>query len=172
MLELGVIEPSESPWASPVVLVPKPHSKGEKPELRFCVDYTGLNSLTKTDAHPIPRADDLIDTLASVKFLSILDLTAGYWQIGLTQGAREKADFSTPDGHFQFTMMSFGLKNASATFQRLVNKVLTGLEAFSATYPDDIAVFSPPGRTTWFTLERCLRPCRKQASLPRPVSTR
>ncbi|KAJ1178839.1 hypothetical protein NDU88_004081, partial [Pleurodeles waltl] len=142
MLELGVVEHSESPWASPVVLVPKPHSKDGKKEMRFCVDYRGLNQVTKTDAHPIPRADELIDTLASAKYLSPFDLTAGYWQIKLSEDAKPKTAFSTIGGHYQFTVMPFGLKNAPATFQRLVNTVLQGLEAFSAAYLDDIAVFS------------------------------
>ncbi|KAJ1142020.1 hypothetical protein NDU88_008348 [Pleurodeles waltl] len=145
MLELGVIEHSDSPWASPVVLVPKPHTKEGKREMRFCVDYRGLNSVTKTDAHPIPRADELIDKLGAAKFLSTFDLTAGYWQIKMAPGAKEKTAFSTPDGHYQFTVMPFGLKNAPATFQRLVNQVLAGLESFSAAYLDDIAVFS----STW-----------------------
>ncbi|KAJ1123056.1 hypothetical protein NDU88_001529 [Pleurodeles waltl] len=78
MLELGVIEHSDSSWASPVVLVPKPHTKDGKKEMRFCVDYRGLNSVTKTDAHPIPRADELIDKLGAAKCLSTFDLTAGY----------------------------------------------------------------------------------------------
>ncbi|KAJ1159544.1 hypothetical protein NDU88_000051 [Pleurodeles waltl] len=142
MLELGVVEHSDSPWASPVVLVPKPNSKDGKKEMRFCVDYRGLNLVTKTDAHPIPRADELIDTLASAKYLSTFDLTAWYWQIKLSEDAKSKTAFSTIGGHYQFTVMPFGLKNAPATFQRLVNTVLQGLEAFSAAYLDDIAVFS------------------------------
>ncbi|KAJ1093870.1 hypothetical protein NDU88_006959 [Pleurodeles waltl] len=112
MLTLGVIEKSSSPWASPVVLVPKATAPGAKPELRFCVDYRGLNSVTRTDTHPIPRADELVDRLGTAKFLSTFDLTSGYWQIGLTEGAKERSAFSTPDGHYQFRVMPFGLKNA------------------------------------------------------------
>ncbi|XP_078496945.1 uncharacterized protein LOC144753011 [Lissotriton helveticus] len=142
MLELGVIEPSSSPWSSPVVLVPKAAPPGTTPELRFCVDYRGLNSITKTNAHPIPRADELIDRLGAAQYLSTFDLTSGYWQISLTDGAKERSAFSTPEGHCQFCVMPFGLKNAPATFQRLVNQVLSGMEGFSAAYLDDIAVFS------------------------------
>ncbi|KAJ1143845.1 hypothetical protein NDU88_010147 [Pleurodeles waltl] len=142
MLTLGVIEKSSSPWASPVVLVPKATAPGAKPELRFCVDYRGLNSVTRTDAHPIPRADELVDRLGAAKFLSTFDLTSGYWQIALTEGAKERSAFSTPDGHYQFRVMPFGLKNAPATFQRLVNGVLAGKDAFCAAYLDDIAVYS------------------------------
>ncbi|KAJ1216118.1 hypothetical protein NDU88_003724 [Pleurodeles waltl] len=108
MLALRVIEKSSSPWASPVVLVPKATAPGAKPELRFCVDYRGLNSVTRTDAHPIPRADELVDRLGAAKFLSTFDLTSGYWQIALTEGAKERSAFSTPDGHYQFWVMPFG----------------------------------------------------------------
>ncbi|KAJ1127696.1 hypothetical protein NDU88_006089 [Pleurodeles waltl] len=145
MLTIGVIEHFSSPWASPVVLVPKAAAPGATPELRFCVDYRGLNAVSKTDAHPIPRADELIDRLGASKYLSTFDLTSGYWQIALTEGAKERSAFSTPDGHFQFKVMPFGMKNAPATFQRLVNQVLAGLDEFSAAYLDDIAVFS----STW-----------------------
>ncbi|KAJ1187172.1 hypothetical protein NDU88_003951 [Pleurodeles waltl] len=140
MLTLGVIEKSSSPWASPVVLVPKATVPSAKPELRFCVDYRGLNSVTRTDAHPIPRTDELVDRLGAAKFLSTFDLTSGYWQISLTEVAKERSAFSTPDGHYQFRVMSFGLKNAPATFQRLVNGVLAGKDAYCAAYLDDIAV--------------------------------
>ncbi|KAJ1185464.1 hypothetical protein NDU88_002256 [Pleurodeles waltl] len=79
MLALRVIEPSSSPWSSPVVLVPKAAPPVAHPELWFCVDYRGLNSVTKTDAHPIPRAEDLIDRLGTAKFLSTFYLTSEYW---------------------------------------------------------------------------------------------
>ena len=78
MLDLGVIEPSNNLLSSPVVLVLKEAPPGTTPELRFCVDYRGLNSVTKTDAHHIPRADELIDRLGAAKFLSTFDLTSGY----------------------------------------------------------------------------------------------
>ncbi|KAJ1104852.1 hypothetical protein NDU88_002261 [Pleurodeles waltl] len=90
MLELGVIAHSDSPWASPVVSVPKSHTRDGKKEMRFCVDYRGLNSVTKTDAHPIKRADELIDKLGAAKYLSTFDLTAGYWKIKMAPGAKEK----------------------------------------------------------------------------------
>ena len=113
---------------------------GTAPDPRFCVEYRGLNSVNKNDAHPILRADELVDRLGAAKFLSTFDLTSGYWQIALTEGAKERSAFSTPEGHFHFTVMPFGLKNAPATFQRLVNPALAGLEAFTATYLDDIVV--------------------------------
>ncbi|KAJ1088551.1 hypothetical protein NDU88_001708 [Pleurodeles waltl] len=123
---------SSSPWSSPVVLVYKAAAPGAKPELRFCVDYRCLNSVTKTDAHPIPQADELIDRLGAAKFLSTFDLTSGYWQIALTEGAKQRSAFSTLEGHYQFQVMPFGL----------VNRVLAGKDAFCVPYLDDIAVYS------------------------------
>ncbi|KAJ1217927.1 hypothetical protein NDU88_005514 [Pleurodeles waltl] len=112
---------------------------------RVLCGLPGSQCVSKTDAHPIPRADELIDRLGAAKYLSTFDLTSGYWQIALTEGAKERSAFSTPDGHFHFNVMPFGMKNAPATFQRLVNQVLAGLDEFSAAYLDDIAVFS----STW-----------------------
>ncbi|KAJ1160771.1 hypothetical protein NDU88_001264 [Pleurodeles waltl] len=161
MLEFGVNEHFESPWARPVVLVPKPHSRGGKKEMGSCVDYRGLNAVTKTDAHPILRADELIDRLVAATYLSTFEHTSGYWQIGLTPGAKEKLAFSTPDGHCQFTVMPFGLKNAHDKFQSLVNKDLAGLEEFSAAYLDDIAVFSFTWQDHLIHLGKVLEALRK-----------
>ncbi|KAJ1172619.1 hypothetical protein NDU88_004463 [Pleurodeles waltl] len=104
--------------------------------------YCGLNAVTKTDALPIPRADELIDRLGATKFLSTFDLTSGYWRIALTDEAKERSAFLMSERHFQFRVMHFELKNIPATFQRWVNRVLVGVENFSAAYLDDIAVFS------------------------------
>ncbi|KAJ1210124.1 hypothetical protein NDU88_005492 [Pleurodeles waltl] len=161
MLTLGVIEKSSSPWASPVVLVPKATVPSAKPELRFCVDYWGLNSVTRTDAHPTPRADELVDSLGAAKFLSTFDLTSGYWQIALTKGAKEKSAFSTPEGHYQFRVMPFGLKNAPATFQRLVNGVLAGKDAYCVAYLDDKAVYSSSWEEHLLHLKEVLKALRQ-----------
>ena len=126
MLELGVIEHYRSTWTRPEVMVPKPNSKGGTPELRFCVDYRGLNTDSKTDALPIPRADELIDRMRAAQYISTFNLTLGYWQIALTQRAKKRSAFSTPEGHFHFKVRPLELKNAPATFQRLVNRVWSG----------------------------------------------
>ncbi|XP_068111085.1 uncharacterized protein [Hyperolius riggenbachi] len=140
MLELGVIQKSCSAWAAPVVLVPK-----KDKTTRFCVDYRRLNAITTTDAYPMPRIDELLDKLAAASYLTIMDLSRGYWQIPLAPDAREKSAFVTPFGLFEFTVMPFGMKNAPATFQRAVNDLLAGMQDFAVAYLDDIAVFS----TTW-----------------------
>ncbi|CAM5178399.1 unnamed protein product [Eretmochelys imbricata] len=103
-LQMGVIRPSGSAWASPVVLVPKPDG-----EIRFCMDYRKLNAVTRPDNYPMPRTDELLEKLGRAQFISTLDLTKGYWQVPLDESAKER------------------LRNAPATFQRLVDGLLVGL---------------------------------------------
>ena len=123
MLDSNIITPSSSPWASPVVFVRKKDSS-----LRFCVHYHKVNVITRKDAYPLPRVDDILDTLACCKWFTTLDLLSGYWQVEVDVKDREKTAFTTPDGLFEFTRMPFGLCNAPATFQRLMDLVLAGLQ--------------------------------------------
>ncbi|XP_074648994.1 uncharacterized protein LOC141904313 [Tubulanus polymorphus] len=136
MLKLGVAEPSDSQWSSPCILVSKPGGKW-----RFVTDYRKVNSLTKTDCFPMPRIDDLIDKIGKAKFVSKFDLNKGYWQVPLTDRAKEISAFVTPDGLYQYKVMPFGMKNSAASFQRLMNKVAKGLVCV-IVYLDDIIVFS------------------------------
>ena len=140
MLDQDVIKPTNSPWASPVVIVKK---KDGSP--RFCVDYRKVNTVTRKDAYPLPRIDDTLDTLAGSKWFSTLDLLSGYWQVEVRPEDREKTAFCTPDGLFEFNVMPFGLCNAPATFQRLMDTVLAGLQWTNClVYLDDVIVL---GRT-------------------------
>ena len=136
MLETGIIEPSSSAWSSPCIIVPKPDKTH-----RFCTDYRKVNACTKTDSFPIPRVDDCIDRIGKAKYVSKFDLLKGYWQIPLSKRAQEISAFATPQGLFQYTVMPFGMKNAPATFQRLVNSLISGLEGCEA-YIDDLVVYS------------------------------
>ena len=136
MLTGGQIEASDSPWSSPVVLVTK------KDGTRFCMDYRQLNDATVKDAYPLPRIDDTLDMLAGKQWFSTLDLASGYWQVSLSQDARAKTAFATHSGLFQFRVMPFGLCNAPATFERLMDRVLQGLRwSRCLVYLDDIISF-------------------------------
>ena len=111
---------------------------------RFCVDYQKLNEVTKKDSYPLPRIEDSLETLAGMQWFSALDLCSGYWQVKLDEDAREKTAFTTGAGLWQYTVMPFGLCNAPATFERLMEQVLLGLPQSTAlVYLDDVLV---PGR--------------------------
>ena len=138
MQNKGVVRPSCSPWASPMVLIRKKDGKW-----RFCVDYRKLNSVTERDAFPLPRVDATLDSLAGSKLFTTLDLASGYWQVEVLEEDKSKTAFPTPYGLFEFNVMPFGLTNAPATFQRLMQCVLAGLSPEQClTYIDDVIVFS------------------------------
>lgn len=137
--ENNLAHPSSSAWSSPCLLVPKPDST-----VRFCTDYRKVNKITVPDSFPMPRVDDCIDTIGSANYVSKLDLLKGYWQVPLTDRASEISAFVTPDSFMQYTVMAFGMRNAPATFQRLVNQVFAGVPNCTA-YLDDVVTYS----STW-----------------------
>ena len=139
LLDLGKIEPSDSPWAAPVVMVPKKNGK-----YRMCVDYRKLNTVTKVDAFPMPTVDDILSSLHGASVFSSLDLRSGYWQVRVADEDVEKTAFVCHRGLFQFKVLPFGVVNGPATFQRLMSKVLDGLIGQNCyVYLDDIVCFSP-----------------------------
>ena len=138
MLARKVISPSSSPWASGVVLVKKKDSSW-----RFCFDYRKLNEVTIKDSYPLPRIDDSLDTLSGSKWFSTLDLQSGYWQVEMAEEDKAKTAFITScSGLFQFEVMPFGLCNSPATFERLMERVLSGLQwQICLVFLDDIIVY-------------------------------
>lgn len=139
MLDGGVIKESSSPWASPVVLVRKKDGSW-----RFCVDYRRLNAVTHKDAYPLPRVEESLTWLKRAEWYSTLDLASGYWQVEVHPTDKEKTAFATPMGLYEFERMPFGLCNAPATFQRLMQRCLGGqVHDFLLIYLDDVILYSP-----------------------------
>lgn len=147
LIRNGLAEQSTSEWASPCLLVPKPDGSD-----RLCTDYRRVNSLTKADCFPLPRMADIIDDIGDAKFITKLDLLKGYYQIPLTARAKEVSAFVLPDGLYQYKVMPFGMRNAPATFQRLMNHVIQDLPNVRV-YIDDLVIFT----TTWEEHVSCLQ---------------
>jgi len=138
MCDLGLVEPSLSPWASPVVLVKKKDGS-----MRFCVDYRKLNAVTKKDSFPLPLINDVLDSLHDTNYFTTLDMKSGYFQIQLDPATKEKTAFVTHNDLLHFKVLPFGLTNSPATFQRLMSHILRGLEYTCALiYIDDTIIFS------------------------------
>ena len=151
-LEQGVIKKSMSNWASPIVIVPKLSAPREPPKRRLCIDFRKVNELQQEVLaegkkrgqillHPLPNIDEMYAKLKGVKVFSTIDLISGYYHIALGEDSRAKTAFVTPFGKYEFLMVSFGLAQAPAYFQLLMNQVLEGLP-FAMTYLDDIIIFS------------------------------
>ena len=138
MLRQNVIRPSKSDYASPVVLVKKKNG-----DMRFCVDNRALNAITIKDRFPLPLIDDLIHNLQGCQFISTFDLYSGYWQVPIKEDHKKYTAFICSEGLFEFNVLNFGLSNAPAVFQRLMQKVFSGyLWVFILVYIDDIIIYS------------------------------
>ena len=138
MLAQNIIQPSSSPWSSPIVLVRKKDG-----QLRFCVDYRKLNQITRGDCHPLPRIDDTLDALKNAKLFTTLDCRNGYWQIPVALEDRQKTAFVTQGGLYEFLRMPFGLSTAPQTFQRAIEIILSGLNfEICLCYLDDVIIYS------------------------------
>ena len=149
----GVIERSLSRWASPVIVVPKKSAPDEPPQRRLCIDYRKVNALQpevkQTDKgtgclslYPLPKIDEMFSKLGGATIFSTINLRSGYYHIGLTRESRAKSAFIVPMGKWQFKHTPFGLSQAPAYFQLLIDKVLMGCSSFAMGYLDDIIIFS------------------------------
>ncbi|KAK7091113.1 hypothetical protein V1264_008842 [Littorina saxatilis] len=136
MLKMGVIEPSVSPYSSPIVIVEK--KDGKK---RFCSDYRRLNKIVEFDAEPMPNMEAMFAKLSKAKYLSKIDLAKGYWQIPMAAEDKPKTAFTTPQGCYQWTVMPFGLKTSGAIFSRMMRSLLSPLDMIEIdNFIDDILV--------------------------------
>ena len=136
MERAGVIQPSQSEWASAPVLVRKRDGG-----VRWCVDYRGLNAITKKDVYPLPNIEECLDTLSGTRWFSKLDANSAYWQVRIAEEDRKKTAFTTKYGLYEFVRMGFGLCNAPATFSRAMDLILRGLNwEVVLAFLDDVVV--------------------------------
>ncbi|KAL8558029.1 hypothetical protein ACOMHN_057896 [Nucella lapillus] len=165
MLELGVIEPSRSPYSAPVVIVRK-----KSGQHRFCVDYRRLNNVTKVDAEVIPDVEDLFAQISTPKskYFTRIDLSKGYWQIALSEDSKEATAFSTPTGLFQWRVLPFGMVNAPAVFTRMMRKLLKGLKGVE-NFMDDILIASETWEEHMSQLAEVLLRLRRANLTARPT---
>ncbi|GFX33032.1 hypothetical protein TNCV_3813011 [Trichonephila clavipes] len=137
MLKYKIIEPGPSEYTSPMILVETP---GRDP--RPCIDYRKLNEITRTEFYPIPNIEQRVETAAAAKFITLIDLTKGYWQIPLIPRAQRIAAFATSFGVYKPLRMPFGLNNAPYYFSKMMCEILSGCKKYATPYSDDIAIFS------------------------------
>ena len=137
LLQLGIIRPSVSPWSSSVVTVKKKDGG-----VRICIDFRAVNAVTQPDPYQMPLNEEILDRLASARFISKVDLNKGFHQIPIHKEDCAKTAFCTPWGKFEFTGMPFGLRNGPAVFQRLMDQLLHEDKEVAQVYIDDIAIFS------------------------------
>lgn len=162
MLKMGVIEPSNSPYCSPVILVSKKDGSN-----RFVIDFRAINQHTVFDSEPIPNPEDLFNKLGKFVFFTKFDLSKGYWQIPLENSSRPYTAFQVPQGLFQFCVLAFGLSTACATFARMMRLLLKGLN-FTVNFFDDALVFSLTWEEHLSHLKLFLQRLRDQNITARP----
>ncbi|KAE9082005.1 hypothetical protein PF007_g22439 [Phytophthora fragariae] len=137
-LELNLIRPSNSPWASPVLMIRKPDGG-----IRFCIDYRRLNAVTVKDCYPMPLIDDILDVLGDAQLFSTMDIASGYWNVPIHPDSVSKTAFTCKYGLYEWLVMPFGLCNAVPAFERLMETVLVDLKwRIRLFYLDDCVIFS------------------------------
>ena len=164
MLQTGVIENSNSPWSSPVCMVRKKDGS-----YRYCIDYRRMNSVTIKYAFPVPDVKDALDSLRGAMYFATIDLLSGFWQLGMTQRARERSAFCTRRSLYQFTRMPFGLSNALASFCRLMQiKLHDLLHVCCICYLDDIIVFGETPEQLMENLDRVFTRLKEKGLKAKP----
>jgi hypothetical protein len=164
LLKKGLIRPSASPWGFPVLFVKKSNGKW-----RMCIDYRALNQVTAKNGYPLPRIQELLDQVGDARVLSKIDLASGFWQVRLTDRAVPKTAFNTIWGKYEWLAMPFGLCNAPATFQTLMNDALRPfLGKFVVVYLDDILIFSKSKEEHYEHLRQVLEVLRKEKLITQP----
>ena len=162
MLKLDIIEESDSPYASPVVLVKKKDGS-----IRTCVDYRKLNSITQFDAEVIPDQEDVLLQLNAAQYFTKLDLTKGFWQLPIHERSRKFTAFRVPNGHYQFKYLPFGLVNSPSFFNRTMRSLLKG-QSNVVFYFDDICIFNSNWQSHLETLRNVLMRLRDSGFTIKP----
>lgn len=158
LIEKGFIRPNTSPWGAPVLFVRKKDGS-----MRLCIDYGQLNQMTQKNKYPLPRVDDLLDQLQGASVFSKSDLRSGYHQIRVRDEDIAKTAFRTRYGHYEFTVLPFGLTNAPAIFMDLMHRVFQDfLDSFVIVFIDDILVYSPDQKTHTMHLRMVLQRLRER----------
>ena len=164
LIERGFIRPSSSPWASPMVTVKKPDGSA-----RLCVDFRKINGLTRQTPFYMPRVEEVIEGVGQAGFISKLDLSKGYYQVQLDKESIQKTAFTSHRGVYEFTRMPFGVKNAPAYFQELVNKVLAEQRQWATAYMDDVVVYSKTWEDHLNHIESVLKALQKAGLMANPA---
>ncbi|XP_075990295.1 uncharacterized protein LOC142985939 [Anticarsia gemmatalis] len=153
LLQNDIIQESTSDYASPILMVKK-----KSGEMRLCVDFRALNNKTVKDRFPLPLIDDQISNLSGNNFFTTLDLASGYYQIPMDEGSQHLTGLITPDGHYEFKRMPFGLSNAPAVFQRMINKILGNRRfEYALAYLDDVLIPAKDVEEMFLRLEDVLK---------------
>lgn len=165
MLKDGIIRESNSPYNSPIWIVPKKLGRDNQQQWRIVIDYRKLNDMTIEDRFPMPNIEDIFDKLGNCQYFSTIDLAKGFHQVEMDPDDIHKTAFSTANGHYEFLRMPFGLRNAPATFQRLINNILREfIGKICLVYLDDILVFSTSIEEHMESLSKVLK-CLENANL-------
>ena len=158
LLQQGLIEPSNSPWSSRLVCAPKKDASGMKTDIRVCVDFRDVNALTYRDAYPAPNIFGVLDRLHGMTYFTSMDLQKGFHQIDMTERARDICSFRCPFGFYRYTKLPFGVMNAPAAFQRMMDTVLRGLiHGDVMVYMDDVIIFTKDWQQHMERLREVLR---------------